>query len=103
MGAPVGEFLYKLENDEETYLLFYCPGCETTHPYIIRATDPGRPQWTYNGDPQSPSFSPSLLVNQHTSEKRCHLFVEDGKIRFLNDCHHELRGQTVALPEYPAG
>lgn len=27
----------------------------------------------------------------------CHSFVEDGYIRFLDDCTHDLRGQTVRL------
>jgi hypothetical protein len=102
MGEPVGKYLYKLENEEETYLLFLCPGCGLTHPYIIRATDPSRPKWSYNGDEAAPTFSPSLLVNKDHPQSRCHLFVEGGRIRYLQDCHHDLRGQTIDLPAYPS-
>lgn len=31
----------------------------------------------------------------------CHSFVTDGRIQFLDDCTHALRGQTVDLPEIP--
>lgn len=31
---------------------------------------------------------------------RCHSFVRDGKIQFLNDCQHALAGQTVDLPDW---
>lgn len=30
----------------------------------------------------------------------CHSFVTDGKIRFLGDCTHALKGQTVDLPDW---
>lgn len=30
----------------------------------------------------------------------CHSFVTDGKIQFLNDCFHSLKGQTVDLPDW---
>lgn len=29
----------------------------------------------------------------------CHSFVTNGKIQFLNDCTHDLKGQTIELPE----
>ena len=31
----------------------------------------------------------------------CHSFVTDGRIRFLGDCTHALKGQTVPIPEWP--
>jgi hypothetical protein len=31
----------------------------------------------------------------------CHVFVENGKIRFLDDCTHELAGKTVDIPVWP--
>jgi hypothetical protein len=33
----------------------------------------------------------------------CHYFIRDGKIEFCGDCPHELAGQTVPLPDVPAG
>jgi hypothetical protein len=40
-----------------------------------------------------------MLVNQHHAPARCHSFVEAGRIRFLNDCWHDLKNQTVDLPD----
>jgi hypothetical protein len=47
-----------------------------------------------------PTFTPSLLCNQHDPGSRCHLFVTDGRIQFLDDCHHRLAGQTVDMPDW---
>lgn len=47
---------------------------------------------------ERPTFSPSLGINMGL-DMQCHSFVRDGKIEFLSDCHHELRGQTVDLPD----
>jgi hypothetical protein len=33
------------------------------------------------------------------SEAECHFHIEEGTIRFLEDCHHDLAGQTIELPE----
>ena len=33
-------------------------------------------------------------------EERCHSFIRDGKIQYLNDCTHEFAGKTVELPDY---
>jgi predicted RNA-binding Zn-ribbon protein involved in translation (DUF1610 family) len=99
---------------------FECPGCGQTHVILM-------PTWEFNGNVNSPTFRPSLLVrgghympehsskecwctyNQKQIEKgeepssfkclRCHSYITDGKIQFLNDCSHQLAGQTVELPE----
>lgn len=73
--------------------LFWCPGCEQYHCY--------RTSWQFNGDEACPTFSPSLLNTweegkAHTA-KRCHLFVEQGTIKYCGDCTHPLAGQTVAM------
>ena len=75
---------------------FWCPGCDYSHAFTVLENGKG---WTFNGDLEKPTFSPSLLCNQSHPESRCHSFVKDGMIQFLNDCHHKLAGQTVPLPE----
>lgn len=66
---------------------FVCPGCERVHHCDQR--------WTFNGDQDDkPTLSPSVL--QQTAP-RCHLFLREGMIQFLDDCEHVLRGQTVPL------
>lgn len=76
-----------------TVYVFTCPGCGNAHPIEV-------PPWTWNGSMTAPTFGPSLLCNPSYAEHRCHSFITDGKIRFLDDCHHELRGQTVDIPEW---
>jgi hypothetical protein len=56
--------------------------------------------WQFNGDVEKPTFTPSLLAfNSPPPNGRCHSFVKDGRIQFLGDCTHELKGQTVDLPD----
>lgn len=96
-----------------TRLIFRCPGCDDVHQIGIGA-GPG-PRWTYNGNTERPTFSPSVLVTypanpdadddfaEWRTERRCHSFVRDGQIQFLSDCTHALAGQTVDLPEWGEG
>lgn len=86
--------LRKIANSE--ILLFHCPGCGNAHPFDLN-------RWTWNGSMDRPTFTPSLLCNQHHPESRCHSFVADGRIQFLSDCHHALAGQTVDLPDWDEG
>lgn len=81
----------------------------------------GKPHWNFNGDFEQPTFQPSVLTTtkrweppvnssnlaefkrapwpQQQVDHVCHSFITAGKIQFLNDCTHELAGQTVELPE----
>lgn len=73
---------------------FYCPGCKCNH-----SINDG---WKFNGDAKKPTITPSVLVNGNTkmlnpNATRCHLFVSEGKLRFLGDCDHELKNQTVDM------
>lgn len=78
-------------------LMIWCPGCEDIH--IINVPGMG-PQWTFNGDAEKPTFQPSILVTHGPRvADRCHSYVVAGKIRFLNDSTHKLKGQTVDLPD----
>jgi hypothetical protein len=81
---------------------FYCPGCKNNHAFTVgpQREGWGTARWTFNGSFDRPTFSPSLLCNKDHPASRCHSFVEDGKIRFLEDCWHELKGQTVDLTDW---
>lgn len=88
---------------------FHCPGCGYEHAFHVGPQYPtdlaagiARPRWTWNGSFTAPTFSPSLLCNKDIPENRCHSFVTDGKIQFLGDCFHELKGQTVEIPDWGA-
>jgi hypothetical protein len=92
---------------------FYCPGCKGLHQCDER--------WTFNGDKEKPTFRASILVHEvpgdpidgstlgaaaysavqsYKGRPRCHSYVTDGRIEYLSDSTHELRGQTVELPDW---
>ena len=84
-------------------VVFHCPGCKGAHAVPIQGSKSYH--WDFSGDENSPTLSPSILVNgileyHDPSSPRCHSFVRNGKIQFLSDCSHELAGQTVDLPEW---
>lgn len=81
---------------KEILLVFHCPGCGSGHFYRIKGA-PGQPVWTWNGSRSSPTLEPSLLISRDHPEKRCHLFLRNGSLEFLQDCHHGLKGTTVPL------
>lgn len=83
------------ETPEANEMAFWCPGCKIYHQVRVRGP---RPCWTWNGDTERPTLSPSYLLGPGTPSQ-CHSFITDGRIEFLGDCWHELRGQTVDLPE----
>jgi hypothetical protein len=93
---------------------FWCAGCDTHH-----AINPKG--WTWNGDTERPTFSPSVLVrgSEMTAEGHamlerresppdgrypsratvCHSFVQEGRIQYLSDSTHALAGRTVPLED----
>lgn len=96
--------------DGSVMVSFRCPGCDDFHQISVGV-------WTFNGDLERPTFSPSVLVGgaqwgvadvfhkpNHKVAKGertvCHSFVTGGQIQFLGDCTHTLAGQTVDLPEW---
>lgn len=80
-------------------LFFECPGCKMLHGVNINR--PNSPKWSWDGNKSKPTFSPSVLVTgkygAEQKELRCHSFVKNGEIQFLNDCSHELAGKTVPM------
>jgi len=90
--------------------LIFCPGCKRGHAFYTSDHDsPNGAVWTFNGDYDKPTFSPSMHVtimrrtrSNPTGERitLCHSFVRNGKIQFLNDSQHRLAGQTVDLPNW---
>jgi hypothetical protein len=93
--------------------IFFCPGCNEHHSFSTvqwirrrwnsetrKYEDEGPgPVWSFNGNMDKPTFSPSLVYPD--KKPRCHLFLTDGRIQYLSDCGHALAGQTVDLPFLP--
>lgn len=96
-------------------IAFWCPGCDGAH---VVSPD----IWKWDGNVNAPTVTPSILIRTgHYIDGKhpcwcdynrglkkapfecsvCHSFVEQGQIRFLGDCTHDLAGQTVPIPPWP--
>lgn len=107
--STFGRFLRKTEGG----YLAWCPGCDCSH-YIPVELPPhaNGPQWSFNGDKESPTFAPSILIRSGSAVDPsfkdepddpptvCHSFIRKGQWQFCGDSTHEYAGQTVLLPEY---
>lgn len=82
--------LQRRKTDKGFLCLFYCPGCNTKHTFDVRDGE-----WTFDGDWDKPTFSPSLAL------PRCHLFVRKGIIEYLGDSKHPLAGKDVPMQDIP--
>lgn len=58
----------------------------------------GTPCWTWNGDTEKPTLKPSIKTTG--GDFLCRSWVTDGQVKFLNDCTHDLKGQTVPLLDF---
>lgn len=85
------------EHPDDEVWIFQCPGCKYGH--SVRIKGPGT-CWTWNNDPNKPTVSPSLLVAPTDPDRRCHSFVTNGFIKFMDDSYHKLAGQVVPLPDF---
>ncbi len=100
----------KVKIEENGNIVFRCPACEHLHVLDKR--------WDFNGDINSPTFKPSILVRtgiyvpdndwkkhvavedwqtyQETSVQ-CHSYVTNGLIKFEPDSSHSMKGETIEL------
>lgn len=98
MGKMLSPKLRELSHDAEDegqVLAHQCPACGTRH--YVHVTKPNHcgAKWSWNGDVNRPTFSPSVNINHG----ECHYVLTDGRITYTADCRHDLRGMTVDLPD----
>lgn len=111
-------------NDEVIGHAIMCPACGTYHVFDDKVNSARAKMrgggWDFNGDVDRPTFSPSMLMRTNfdiaafsRAEKAgralpvdmpkidyvCHSYVREGRIEFLGDCTHDMRGQTHELPD----
>jgi hypothetical protein len=89
--------------------LHWCQGCKCGHVYPTKRIN--GPNWAFNGNVESPSFTPSMLIfmpprkrqdGSMTGQKTiCHYYLTDGKLAFCGDSPHEFSGKTVSLEPIP--
>lgn len=106
MTNPVAQ-IRTIDDHGRTYeaLAFVCPGCESMggtglHILPVAGDVNGKPQWSFDGNLDAPTLSPSILT-RYGEDGVCHSFMRAGRIEFLSDCTHDLVGQTVDLPPLP--
>lgn len=85
--------------EEATHVTLNIPGPVgiLTLPVMLKGTREGTGNWTWNGSTTAPTLRPSVLNTGHAH--RCHTWITDGQAQYLDDCSHDLRGQTLALKE----
>lgn len=92
----MGAKLHELLNDDRTHhaWVFWCPACGTAHE-VSR-------QMAFNGDLERPTVSGSVLVHRvaKIGRRRCHAYVTAGKIAYLHDSEHAMKGKTVDIPDW---
>ena len=112
--------LSKILAEANGKVFFECPACGI--PHGINCGLGQGPVWKFNMNVDAPTFYPSILVEYRAAEppateenldmimsgeivqvitdRVCHSFVTDGKIKFLKDCTHHLADQTVDIPDW---
>jgi hypothetical protein len=117
--ALISLILRNWAHEDKQGLFWWCPGCNSAH--SIKTSAGG---WTYNNNPESPTFYPSVLVTGTeptipyeewkswfasnpdqplpSAPTICHSFVTDGKMQFLGDCTHALANTTHKIPNWPS-
>lgn len=86
---------------ERIGIAYWCPGCDESHAICTRGDATKGPVWSWDGNVDAPTCSPSIRVIIH-GDRICHCFLRDGTIEFCGDSTHNLAGQTVALPDWPS-
>lgn len=76
----VGPFMRQAEGGR---FFHWCPECKMAH---ALPSDTGR--WTYNGNPDAPTFSPSFRQNLGLARGECHYIITDGNIHWCGDSWH---------------
>lgn len=81
-------------------LAFLCPGCAElggSGLHLLPVTPNERASWTWDGNLEAPTVSPSILTRH--GEGVCHSFLRAGVFEFLGDCTHSLAGKQVPMPD----
>lgn len=71
---------------------FMCPGCKTWHGFNDKI-------WSFDGNMEIPTVTPSLLTRGGQDEYTCHMFITQGQYHFLEDCTHELAGKIINMSD----
>ena len=98
---------FKSDGKRVVAYFVYCPGCERAHRFMVVNEAVPEQVWEFDGNMESPTFSPSLLMQ--TSEwdghqwvrYACHSFLKNGVWEFLSDSTHDLAGRDAPMVDFP--
>ena len=91
----------------------WCPACGEMHAFATDGPNSNGARWTFDGNLEAPTFQPSMNIKTgryadpdwvDDGDDRgtvCHYRLIGGKISYLSDCTHELKGQTVSMIALP--
>jgi hypothetical protein len=84
---------------------FWCTACLEPHSFRIAyyAAAPNADLWEFNGNLDSPTFTPSLRLKKAGLAPECHVNVTDGIIEYHLDCGHSYAGKKIPLEDFPEG
>lgn len=93
---PESNVLQPILNKEGNYI-FYCPGCEVNH--LVSTVPKVGTYHTLTGSLAKPTIRASVMVlgNKKRGVDRCHSFITDGVIEYLDDCTHALAGKKIPM------
>lgn len=79
-------------NENTGEYIIWCPGCKEYHSLTTLSKNEKGAQQSFNGNLELPTFTPSLNKDKDFTETHCHSVITEGKIQFLDDCFHDLKG-----------
>jgi hypothetical protein len=70
----------------------------------VEGSTSGETKWAWNGSLDKPTLTPSVKVtwdfgDPPATHNCCHFNVTDGVIHFHGDCTHDMKNQTIPMPE----
>lgn len=81
-----------------------CPGCGNRHYF------PKDGRWTYNNNPDNPTFHPSMVETVNPKDSKdyrpdvitsvCHFILIDGVATFCSDSTHSNAGKVLPLKDF---
>lgn len=108
--SAAGPFLRLIEGGN---YLTWCPGCDEMHVVAVGTPLGNGASWSFDGNFDAPTFSPSLLVRtgravvptfvreEGDPPDICHSFIRAGRWEFCGDSTHALAGQSVPMKPWP--
>lgn len=99
--SAAGKYMRRVEGG----YVHRCPGCASmpdrasVHVITTENPYPNGACWTFDGNLDAPTFSPSVRVGSREGTE-CHYFIKAGCIEYCSDSAHALAGQTVPMEPF---